>query len=254
MWYSLFKYALARPIVQLYLRVKLIGGGNIPATGGAILAANHVSAGDTFALPALIQRQLIFPAKKELFLGRTIKGRFVAWALKAVGQVPMDRSGGRASALALGPILGVLHDGGLAGIFPEGTRSPDGRLYRGHTGVARLALVAGVPVVPVGVLNTVILRNRFGIPYMKKARIIIGEPLDFSAWAGQQDSAVVLRWVTNEVMGAIQALTGQDYVDVYGTHGKRRDLVDDGLSDKAKRHPNEGDSVPPGTAELAAGR
>ena len=147
-WYTFFKFAVARPLVIGGWRGSIEGQENIPATGGAVLASNHISLVDTVVLPALLRRHLTFPAKAELF-ERTgsPQRRFVAWALKAVDQVPLDRSGGRASLDGLGPILAVLRAGGLAGIYPEGTRSPDGRLYKGKTGVARLALAAGVPII-----------------------------------------------------------------------------------------------------------
>lgn len=250
MWFTIFKYGLTRPFAKIFYHPRVEAEWHIPLEGGAIIAANHVSAGETIMLPSLIKRRLIFPAKKELFQGKGFVGRIVAWFLTAVGQVPMDRGGGRASAAALEPVSEVLVNGGLVGIFPEGTRSPDGRLYKGHTGVARLALQAQVPIIPVGLVNTKLVKGLFGIPVMRNAAMIFGEPLDFSAYYGQQNSGQVLRWVTNEVMAAIQALTENDYVDVYVNRVKYGDLLDSDLSSKILAHPNFGVQPPPTTAEL----
>ncbi len=221
MYYWLFKNVMFVPIVRWLFRTRLEGEQNIPATGGAILASNHLSAGDTYVLPAMIHRRLTFPAKAELFKGnRGLGSKLVAWFLKAIGQVPLDRSGGRVSLDGLGPVIEVLHDGGLVGIYPEGTRSPDGRLYKGKTGVARLAMAAGVPVVPVAMFNTELVKNRLGIPWMHRPRVVIGAPLDFSRYAELVDNRAALRWVTDEVMNAIMELSGQTYVEAYGTSVK----------------------------------
>ena len=136
----------------------------------------------------------------------------------------MDRSGGRVSLDGLGPVLKVLADGGMVGIYPEGTRSPDGRLYKGRTGVARMALAAGVPVVPVAMFNTSAVRTRLGVPWIWKPRIVIGKPRYFNEYAGQADDRETLRWITDEVMSDIQQLSGQTYVDAYGTSLKSGSL------------------------------
>lgn len=162
-WYSLFKTLIFRPICRWWFRVKIEGHDNIP-DGGCILAANHLDAGDTIALPAMVNAQMVFPAKKELFIGKSLRGRIVAWFLTLVGQAPIDRSGGRASVSGLGSVESWLAGGGVVGIFPEGTRSPDGRLYQGHTGVARLALGQHKPVLPVALINTRLVKNRLGLP------------------------------------------------------------------------------------------
>lgn len=224
MYYTLFKTLLFAPVVRWLFRAKIEGENNVPQAGGAILASNHLSAGDTFVLPAMLHRPLTFPAKAELFHGnRGFGSKIVAWFLTAVGQVPLDRSGGRVSLEGLGPILKVLADGGLVGIYPEGTRSPDGRMFKGHTGVARMALVAGVPVIPVAMANTQAVK-RLGIPWIWKPRIVIGEPLDFSAYADRPEDREVLRWATDEVMNAIAQLSGQTYVEAYGTSLKSGSL------------------------------
>ncbi len=213
MLYTLFKYLLFKPVCVLAFRPWVEGRENVPETGGVILAGNHISAGDTFLLPAMITRRMTFPAKAELFHQKGF-GAVVSWFLRSVGQVPMDRSGGRASADGLRPVYEVLENGGVVGIFPEGTRSHDGRLYRGRTGVARLALGARVPVVPVGFFDTQFTRGPFGIPVMRRPGVRIGRPLDFSESFGSTDSSVY-REVTDSVMAAIQELTGQEYVGVY---------------------------------------
>lgn len=216
--YALFKYLLVRPICVVAFRPWVEGAENIPATGGVILAGNHLSAGDTYLLPAMIHRQMTFPAKAELFHMKGW-GRVLGWFLKSVGQVPMDRSGGRASADGLRPIYEVLKDGGVVGIFPEGTRSRDGRLYRGRTGVARLALNSHVPVVPVGFADTQFQRGPFGIPLMRRPGIRIGKPLYFSEQFGSTEGAVY-REVTDAVMAAIQEITGQEYIPVYSNSAR----------------------------------
>ncbi len=251
-WYSFFKTVLVRPATKWWLRVEIEGAEKIPA-GGCVLAGNHLDAGDTFTLPALIKPPVVFPAKKELFQGKGVKGRLVKWFLRAVGQAPIDRSGGRASAFGLGSVEQHLAQGGVVGIFPEGTRSPDGSLYKGKTGVARLALDSGRPVVPVGLINTRLVTSRIGVPTMRGARIIIGDPIDFSDWAGQGNNHQVLRWVTNEVMGAIQKLTGQTYVDVYASRVKWGDLVGADLAAHIRSHPNEGEAIPTRTIDLEPG-
>ncbi len=221
--YTLFKYALFRPVCRVVFRPWVEGEENIPATGGVVLAGNHLSAGDTFLLPAMITRRMTFPAKAELFHQKGF-GRAVSWFLKAVGQVPMDRSGGRASADGLRPIYEVLEQGGVVGIFPEGTRSHDGRLYRGRTGVARLALGARVPVIPVGFVDTQFVPGLFGIPVMKRPGIRIGAPLDFSEHFGEIDGSVY-REVTDAVMMSIRELTGQEYVPVYSNSERAKRLT-----------------------------
>lgn len=221
MLYWLFKNGLFRPLIRVLYRPRLVGAEHIPETGPAILVSNHISWADPLVLPAMIRRPLSFPAKSELFVGRGPVMAVVSWFLRNVGQLPMDRSGGRASATSMESVVAVLSRGDLLGIYPEGTRSPDGRLYKGKTGVARLVLSAGVPVVPVGMLNTQFVRSRFfGIPTMRRPQIRIGAPLDFSAYTGAGSDRDVLRFVTDEIMAAVQGLTGQPYVDAYGASVK----------------------------------
>jgi len=216
MWYSLFKVLIFVPLVRGLFRATITGEGNIPATGGVMLASNHLGAGDTFMLPTLIERHVTFPAKAELFApGKNVGRMIVAWFLRLMHEVPLDRSGGRSSLEAFRPILAELAKGGVVGIYPEGKRSPDGRLYKGKTGVARMALAADVPVVPIAMFDSQTVRNRLGIPWIRRPRIVVGTPLAFHEYRAQADDHQVLRYVTDEIMNAIQELSGQTYVDVY---------------------------------------
>lgn len=215
MWYWLFKYVLFTPGIRLILRPKVEGMEKIPVTGGVVLAANHSSAWDTLILPAMVRRRVTFPAKAELFQmsikhpGRSI----VAIFLKAIGQVPIHR-GGRSSSDGLGKVHATLQEGNVVGIFPEGTRSVDGRLYRAHTGVSRLALTTDVPVIPVGLVG---MDRRF--PF--RPRIVVGDPVTYYDLAAGKDEHGVLRWVADDVIARIAELTGQTYVDLYGSSVKR---------------------------------
>jgi 1-acyl-sn-glycerol-3-phosphate acyltransferase len=222
LFYWIFKWSLFVPVVRLVWRPKVTGRENVPGSGPAILVANHTSAVETFIVPAMIERRLTFPAKAELFAPGGGPGkRLVAWFLAAVGQLPMDRSGGRASAGSMDGVLQVLRNGELLGIFPEGTRSPDGRLHKGKTGVARLVLQAQVPVVPIGIRDSLPRRTRrLRIPYQPRTRISIGKPLDFDAYAPAATDRDVLRYVTDEIMAAVQELSGQEYVDAYASSVK----------------------------------
>lgn len=244
MYYWLFKYLLFRPLIKVVCRPWVEGGENVPETGPAILVSNHISYGDTLVLPAMIDPPMKFPAKAELFHGRTLGGKVVAWFLTVVGQIPMDRSGGRASAQSIDVVADVLADKQILGIYPEGTRSPDGRMYKGKTGVARLVLGHNVPVLPVGTVGTELLRGPFGIPYMKRPGLRIGQTMDFSAYAGQAADRDVLRWVTDEIMAEVQRLSGQDYVDVYATSVKSGSLEGRNIEDKVLPRPGHGKGAP----------
>jgi 1-acyl-sn-glycerol-3-phosphate acyltransferase len=242
--YEFLKWCVVRPLVKLLFRPWIEGAENIPKHGPAVVVSNHISAGDTFILPAMIRRRLTFPAKQELFTGTGLRGRFVAAFMRGIGQLPMDRSGGRASATSMDGVLGVLENGDLLGIYPEGTRSPDGRLYKGKTGVARLVLKAGVPVIPVGMINTQAVPS--GIPKVKTIRrpgIRIGPPLDFSAYAGAGNNRDVLRFVTDEIMYAVMQLTGQTYVDAYGSSVK--EAMEQGRDFPARVAARPGDGIAP---------
>jgi 1-acyl-sn-glycerol-3-phosphate acyltransferase len=245
--YWVFKYVAFAPLCRLLFRPSVSGAENIPKSGAAILVSNHISAGDTFLLPSMIRRRVTFPAKIELFHGRGLKGKILSWFLTSVGQRPMDRSGGRASAGGMENVLDVLRKGDLLGIYPEGTRSPDGRLYKGKTGVARLVLQAGVPVIPVGMIDTQLVPSRLvhAIPIMRRPKIRIGKPMDFSAYAQAGNDRDVLRWITDEIMNAVVELSGQEYVDVYGTVAKAALEGGKPLPASAGHRPGAGRPVPP---------
>lgn len=199
------------------------GEHNIPEEGGAILASNHLAVIDSFFLPLMLRREVVFMGKSDYFDGKGLKGRAVAAFMRGVGVIPVDRSGGKASEAALNTGLGRLRSGGLFGIYPEGTRSPDGRLYRGKTGVARLALVSGAPVVPVAMIGTDIAQPiGRAIPKFHRIGIVVGEPLDFSRYKGMENDRFVLRSVTDEIMYELMRLSGQEYVDIYAATMKAR--------------------------------
>jgi 1-acyl-sn-glycerol-3-phosphate acyltransferase len=244
--YWVFKYGAFVWLCHLLFRPRIEGRENIPRTGPAILVSNHISAGDTFLVPALMRRRLTFPAKLELFHGRGLKGRVLAWFLTVVGQVPMDRSGGRASAGSMDNVLQVLRDGKLLGIYPEGSRSPDGRLYKGKTGVARLVLQAAVPVIPLAVIGTELVPSVIPkVPTMRRPVVRIGRPLDFSAYAGAGNDREVLRWVTDQIMDEVMRLSGQEYVDAYSSSVKAALQAGEPLPPSATYRPGEGQRVPP---------
>ncbi|TRY18854.1 1-acyl-sn-glycerol-3-phosphate acyltransferase [Tessaracoccus rhinocerotis] len=245
MWYGFFKAALFGPLVKYGFRARIVGAENVPVGGGAILASNHLGAMDSIVVPAMLPRHLTFPAKAELFTGEHGLGsKIVAWFLKAIKMVPMDRGGGRASAESLGAIAKVLAEGEVVAIYPEGTRSPDGRLYKGKTGMARMVLANDVPVIPVGVVGTQKVKGLFGIPWIRRPLVIVGEPLRFSQYANQPGDTRTLRWVTDETLYAIQQLTGQEYADVYASRVKVGDLKDKGSDAFVLPRPGGGEAPP----------
>jgi 1-acyl-sn-glycerol-3-phosphate acyltransferase len=214
--------AILTPLMRLVFRPWAEGLEHVPIEGPAILASNHLSFSDSFFLPLVIPgRKVTFLAKSEYFTGRGLKGRLIASFFRTVGQVPIDRSGGSASEGAIRTGQKILAAGELLGIYPEGTRSPDGRLYRGRTGAARMALEAKVPVIPVAMINTDRIQppGRV-IPKIGRVGIRIGEPLDFSRYAGMQHDRFVLRSMTDEIMYELMLLSGQEYVDTYATKAK----------------------------------
>lgn len=241
MWYGFFKHVLFRPLVRYGFRARIVGAENVPVGGGAILASNHIATMDPVVIPAMLPRKVTFPAKRELFEGnKGIGSKIVAWFLKAIGMVPMDRGGGRASAASLRAIFEVLDSGKLVGIFPEGTRSPDGRLYKGKTGMARMVLASGAPVLPVGLVGTQTVKGFLGIPWVRRPIVIVGKPLDFSDLQGMESETRILRWVTEDVLAAIQELTGQEYADVYATRVKYGDLKETGSDEFLLPRPGGG--------------
>ncbi len=221
MFYWILKRVILGPILRLMFRPWVEGLEHLPEEGGAILASNHLSFSDSVFLPLVVPRRVTFLAKSDYFTGRGVKGRATARFFKSAGQLPVDRSGGKASEAALTTGLKVLREQHLLGIYPEGTRSPDGRLYRGKTGVARMALEARVPVLPVAMIGTDLIQP-IGkrIPRIMRVGIRIGAPLDFSRYEGMESDRFVLRSVTDEIMYELMDLSGQEYVDIYATKAK----------------------------------
>ena len=220
MGYWLVKAVLA-PILRVLFRPYVTGAHHLPQDGAAVLAGNHTTFLDNFMIPLVVPRRVTFLAKSDYFTAGGLKGRLQKHFFRGVGMIPLDRSGGKASEAALGTGLTVLRRGELLGLYPEGTRSPDGRLYRGRTGIARIALEAGVPVVPVGLIGMFALQpaGRL-VPRLGRVEVRIGKPLDFSRYAGMQDDRFVLRSITDEIMYALMVLSGQEYVDTYATTAK----------------------------------
>ncbi|CPR03785.1 1-acylglycerol-3-phosphate O-acyltransferase [Mycobacterium bohemicum DSM 44277] len=216
MWYWLFKYILLGPPLALLARPKVEGLEHVPSSGPAILASNHLAVMDSFYLPLVVRRRITFLAKAEYFTGTGIKGRFLAWFYTAVGQVPIDRTNADAAQAALETAERLLGQGKLLGMYPEGTRSPDGRLYKGKTGLARLALHSGVPVIPVAMIGTNVV-NPPGSKMLRFGRVTVrfGTPMDFSRFEGLAGNRFIERAVTDEVIYELMRLSGQEYVDIY---------------------------------------
>lgn len=220
--------AVLTPILKFFFKVRVEGAEHVPVDGAAILASNHVSFSDSIFLPLVLKRRITFVAKAEYF-----EDPKTAWFFRAVGQIPIKREGGSASERALASAREVLGRGDLFGIYPEGTRSPDGRLYRGKTGVARLALQTGAPILPVAMIGT---REAQPIGQVMPRvfmpiTIRIGRPLDFSRFADRLDDPLVLRQITDEVMFELRELSDQEYVDRYA---KRKSDVDDAAPPPAR--------------------
>jgi 1-acyl-sn-glycerol-3-phosphate acyltransferase len=214
--YWLLKYVLLGPWVHIVFRPQVEGREHVPETGAAIIASNHISFSDSIFMPLMVRRKVTFVAKQEYFTGKGIKGFLTRLFFVGAGTIPVDRTGGRAAQAAIETGLRILREGKLFGIYPEGTRSPDGRLHRGKTGVARLALESGVPVIPVAMLNADEIQPPGKIiPRVKRARIRFGPPMDFSRYAGLAGDRFIERAVTDEVMYELMQLSGREYVDIY---------------------------------------
>ena len=206
--------AVLTPILRVCYRVRIEGRDHVPKHGPVILAANHRSFMDSLFLPLVIRRRVTFVAKAEYF-----DSKKTAWFFRGVGQIPIRREGGSASERALASATEVLETGGVFGIYPEGTRTRDGYLHRGHTGVARLALRTGAPIVPVGMIGTdEIQATDAKLPrFFRKVTIRFGNPIPLAHYVGRQDERIVLRQITDEVMFEIQELSRYEYVDTYAT-------------------------------------
>ncbi|MFJ9640865.1 lysophospholipid acyltransferase family protein [Streptomyces sp. NPDC101178] len=221
MFYYVLKYVVLGPLLRVLFRPRIEGLENIPQDGAAIVAGNHLSFSDHFLMPAILKRRITFLAKAEYFTGPGVKGKLTAAFFRSAGQIPVDRSGKDAGQAAIREGLGVLSKGELLGIYPEGTRSHDGRLYKGKVGVAVMALTAGVPVIPCAMLGTFEIQPPGQkLPKIKQVAIRFGEPLDFSRYAGMENHKAAIRAVTDEIMYAILELSGQEYVDEYAAKVK----------------------------------
>ncbi|GAA2255699.1 lysophospholipid acyltransferase family protein [Streptomyces amakusaensis] len=221
MFYHLLKHVLLGPLLRLLFRPRIEGLEHIPEEGAAIVAGNHLSFSDHFLMPAIIKRRITFLAKAEYFTGPGLRGRLTAAFFRSAGQIPVDRSGKDAGQAAIREGLGVLGRGELLGIYPEGTRSHDGRLYKGKVGVAVMAVRAGVPVIPCAMVGTFEIQPPGqALPKIKRVTVRFGEPLDFSRYAGLENEKAAIRAVTDEIMYAILSLSGQEYVDRYAAEVK----------------------------------
>ena len=220
--YWLVKFVFIGPILRLIWRPWTEGRENIPSDGAASLASNHLSFSDSFFMPLMVPRKVTFLAKAEYFTTPGLKGWISRMFMAGVGQVPIDRDDADASRAALTTGVRILGEGKLLGIYPEGTRSPDGRLYRGKTGVARMALESGVPVVPCVMVDTdKIQPTGRRLPRLRpRPGIRFGKPLDFSRYEGMSGDRFVERSMTDEIMYEMMQLSGREYVDVYAAKVK----------------------------------
>jgi 1-acyl-sn-glycerol-3-phosphate acyltransferase len=218
MFYWFMKNLVAGPLLKTVFRPWVTGAENIPKTGGVILASNHLSVIDSIFLPLVIDRRIYFLAKSDYFVGKDLKGWLIKHFLLGTGMLPIDRSGGKASEASLNTGLDVLAKGDVLGIYPEGTRSPDAKLYRGRTGVARMILEAHVPVVPVAMIDTEkVMPIGSKLPKVRRIGVVFGEPLDFSRFEGLEGDRFILRSITDEIMYELSRISGQEYVDVYAS-------------------------------------
>ncbi len=223
LFYWILKSIVLGPVLRAVFRPWVRGQEHLPEHGPAILVSNHLSFSDSFFLPLVVPRRVTFLAKSDYFNGRGLKGRLTAGFFRSAGQVPVDRAGGSAGEAALATGLKVLAAGDLLGVYPEGTRSPDGRLYRGKTGVARMALVGNVPVIPVVMVGTDKVQP-IGqkVPNIERVGVVFGAPLDFSRYEGMESDRLVLRSITDEIMYELMRLSEQEYVDEYAATVKEQ--------------------------------
>ncbi|MEC4017067.1 lysophospholipid acyltransferase family protein [Streptomyces sp. H27-D2] len=208
-------------LMRVLYRPRIEGVENIPGTGAVILAGNHVTFIDSLFLGLVVRRPVVFIGKDEYVTGKGVKGRLMAWFFTTTGMVPVDRDGGHGGVAALMTGRRLLEEGNVFAIYPEGTRSPDGRLYRGRTGIARLALMTGAPVVPFAMVGTdKVQPDGKGLPRISPVTVRFGAALDFARYEGMDRDRYVLRAVTDEVMSDVMRLSGQEYVDMYATKAK----------------------------------
>jgi 1-acyl-sn-glycerol-3-phosphate acyltransferase len=234
-FYWFLKWIALGPWLKLVFRPHVEGADNVPASGPAILASNHLSYADWMFMPLTLTRRVTFVAKAEYFTSPGIKGWFQKKFFSGAGQVPIDRSGANAAEGAMKSAKKILEQGGLFGIYPEGTRSHDGKLYRGKTGVARLALETGAPVVPCAVVGTDVVAPS-GKIFGSWTRPVVrfGRPLDFSRYEGMENDRYILRSITDEIMYEIMRLSEQEYVDMYAA--KAKELAKEQAKESAREH------------------
>lgn len=230
MFYGLLKRGVIGPAVHVVFRPQTEGVEHVPSDGPVLLVANHQSFSDSIFMPLATPRPVKFLAKAEYFTGGGVKGRLSAGFFRGVGSIPIDRSGARAADAALHTALRLLEQGQIVGLYPEGTRSPDGRLFKGRTGAARIALTAGCPVLPCAIAGTERVQPTGKVmPRVARVTVTFGPPLDFSRYGGGLWDAVsgteaehtVLRAVTDEIMSTLARMTGREYVDRYASDVKK---------------------------------
>ncbi len=240
MLYWFLKRFLLGPWLRILFRPWCDGEENIPEDGAAILVSNHLSFSDSIFLPLVLKRRATFLAKSDYFTGTGIKGALTRLFFGGTGQVPIDRSGGKASEAALSTGLRILNEGHLLGLYPEGTRSPDGSLYRGKTGAARMALEAEVVVIPVAMIGTYEAQpTGHVLPRLRRIGVRFGKPLDLSRYYGMAEDRFVLRSVTDEIMYDLMQLSGQRYSDIYAAAAKKQ------LKEDRGRIPEQSDGSHP---------
>ena len=250
MWYWLFKYIFMGPLLTVLGRPKVEGLEYVPESGPAILASNHLAVADSFYLPLVVRRRITFLAKAEYFTGSGLKGWLARWFFTVAGQVPIDRTDADAAQGALNTAERLLNQGKLMGMYPEGTRSPDGRLYKGKTGLARLTLLTGVPVIPVAMIGTDVV-NPPGSKMWRFGRVTVrfGKPMDFSRFEGLAGNRFIERAVIDEVIYELMQLSGQEYVDIYAASVKEGGLNERGIVARSAAQGQPPDRIP----ESAAG-
>ncbi|MGK2903245.1 MAG: lysophospholipid acyltransferase family protein [Mycobacterium sp.] len=221
MWF--YKHILMGPLLSLLGRPKVQGLEYLPDSGPVILASNHLAVADSFYLTLVVKRRITFLAKAEYFTGTGLKGKLTKFFYSSTGQVPIDRTDADSARAALTTAQRIVGEGKLLGMYPEGTRSPDGRLYKGKTGLARVALESGVPVIPVAMIGTDVVnppgskRWHFG-----RVEVRFGKPMDFSRFEGLAGNRFIERAVIDEVMYELMQLSGQEYVDLYAADLKQK--------------------------------
>ncbi len=231
MFYWLAKFVLLGPLLRGLWRPWAEGLENIPDDRPAIIASNHLSFCDSFFMPVMVPRKVTFLAKAEYFTTPGVKGFFSRMFMSGIGQVPIDRSDADSSQDALNTGVRVLRAGKLLGIYPEGTRSPDGRLYRGKTGIARMVLETGAVVVPCAMVDTAVIQpaGRLLPKLRPRPGVRFGKPLDFSRYEGMSGDRFVERSMTDEIMYELMELSGQEYVDKYAASVKKAQGTDTGF-------------------------